>query len=359
MRLLPTCRSSKDEGGFALLLAIFVIALTTIIVLDFGASVRFDQRVSRAFAESTQADYVLKSGLNLAKALIVIPKLPGIAEDWLGDPWSLIASAPALPISGFIGEPRIMIVDEDGKIDINSIVSSTPAGGIPVPTGNPSTRGVGAPVTAPEFWRNTLNELFIRQGFFRETYEKDSFRTRGDAALDASVQVATLHDWIDSDTGSFRETTFDGEGIESRADKTWFYNRRFYTMSELALVPGMTLERVNRIAPYVRISAPDALQGTSAINVNTAPLEVLLALGFPESIAVEMVLQRLDLPIDTQTLKALVGGNEVLQRYTKVTSNEFSVYIRVVMPNTTRWMRAYLNRPARSSRVKVRSVEFY
>jgi len=113
---------TKDESGVALVLTVFVISLATILVVEFANTAHFDQRISRHYSESVQGDYILKSGLSFARILLELPKIDESANaDWLGEPWHAIASSPGLPISGFVGEPRMAIYDEDGKIDVNGI----------------------------------------------------------------------------------------------------------------------------------------------------------------------------------------------------------------------------------------------
>ncbi|HQH28674.1 MAG TPA: type II secretion system protein GspK, partial [Oligoflexia bacterium] len=121
------------------------------------------------------------------------------------------------------------------------------------------------------------------------------------------------------DSNSHSSANFPGQGIESSADKAWFYNRVFRTISELALVPGMTPERMSRIAPFVRTSQPQS----SKVNINTAPLEVLLAIGIPESQAREIFAERTNLPIDSAMLQNITAGDAQLARVAAVTSQEF------------------------------------
>ncbi|MCC6952862.1 MAG: hypothetical protein IT290_01960, partial [Deltaproteobacteria bacterium] len=96
----PFPTADRSERGVALLLAVFVITISSVIIFELGSQLRLDQQNSRAFSDGVRADYVLKSGLNLARLLIEIPKLDGAREDWLGEPWALVGSAPSLPIGG-------------------------------------------------------------------------------------------------------------------------------------------------------------------------------------------------------------------------------------------------------------------
>ena len=325
-------------------MTVFIVALATILVMDFAEETLRYQRSARNYSERIQADFMLKSAINLSRVLLEVPKFEGIKEDWLGEPWALIAAAPSLPISGFIGEPRLMIVDESGKINLNAIASTAssstnPFAGLsetPPTTPGEATGATPTQDDKPNFWKNAVNELFTNFGFRREQYAENEYRTLGNQGFEASDQVAVLNDWIDADSDSHHSAAFPGEGIESSADKAWFYNRPFRTLSDLLLVPGMTLDRLARIAPYVRVSR----DSDSKVNVNTAAPEVLLALGFQESQVVEMVQERTNLPITTELLKNLVEGGGQLEKATGVTSREFSVYAQVKMPNVTRWARA-------------------
>lgn len=344
----------SSERGVALLLVVFIIALSTVIVFDLGVSSRLDQRITRSFSEGVQAEFILKSELNLARLLLEVPKLEGIQEDWLNEPWALIGSAPALPISGFVGHPRLMIIDVAGKIDLNAIVSSS-SGSIPTPTGpatNPATQQA-------LFWMNSLRDLFGRQGFVREQYEANLFRTPGNVAYEAADQVAVLHDWIDSDKQSYSSASFDGDGFESQAPEGVFLNRPLLSMSELLAVPGMTPERVARVAKFTAVSSlPGGAQ--RQVNVNTAPIEVLIAIGFPEQQAIDIVQQRTNLPITQAILNTLVEGDAQLRQVTRVTSTEYQVLASVEMPSVTRWMEARVLVSGRTNRrSRVRWRQFY
>ena len=345
-----------DEAGFALILTVFIVALATILVLDFASETLAYQSNARASTERVQADFTLKSTLNVAKLLLELPKLPTVGsngelratrEDWLGETWAFASSLPSLP---FPGDPRLTIVDESGKININAIYAQNPFGGLnpnPTPTPPGAQDGDGGQQQQPQdptdFWKNALSDLFERRGFQREVYRPEARRTLGDTGYDANDQVAVLHDWIDPDSDSHSSGTFPGEGIESFAEKTWFYNRPLRSMSELALVPGMTLERIQAIGPFVKTSRTGF--GTAAkINVNTAPIDVLLALGFEEATVVRIEEQRAKGPIANEDLRDLVAGSlSQLPQAVGVTSQEFSAYAQVRGANSTRWAKALIS----------------
>lgn len=329
---------NTGEEGFALLMTTFVVALATLLVLGFAEETFQYQRTTHNYTERIQADFVLKSAMNLGKVLLELPKQEGISEDWLGEPWALLAGAQTLPISDFPGELKVMIVDEGGKIDINSVGSnSSTSTSTLYPTGSMTTAATTAQGDdRSNFWKNALRELLEQQGFIREAYGATSFRTLGNTAFAAADQVAIINDWVDSDSNSHSSASFPGEGIESSADSTWFYNRSLRSISELALVPGMTIERLSRLAPFIRVSP----NGNSRVNVNTAPAAVLIALGFPESQVEEMERERVNLPITKEMLSTLVTGDTQLGQVTTVTSQEYSIFAEAKMPSVSRWAKA-------------------
>ena len=334
-----------NEQGFALILTVFIVALLIILVLEFADETLAYQRSSRQYTEGIQSEFILKSGINLGKILLELPKEEGIREDWLGQPWALIAAAPSLPISGFLGEPRIAIFDEAGKINLNAMVEGAGRATAPPPISS-GAQIAGVPATPQQafdeqssYWKNALAQLFNQLGFQKESFKVELHRTPGNASYASNDQVAVVHDWLDIDDKAHSDASFPGEGIESGSNSQWFYNRPMRSLSELALVPGMTLERVSRVAPFLR-----AVSGvTSQINVNTAPLPVLVAMGFSESQAAEIVQERQSLPFNTEQLRTLVAGDAQLARVTTTRSQEFSVYARVATPNGVRYAKAILD----------------
>jgi len=335
-------------------MTVFVITLATIIVMDIGYRARYDRRSVRAFSESIQADFVLKSGVNLGRLLLEAPKLEGVQEDWLGEPWALIGAAPTLPVSGLPSDFRIEIVDEDGKIDINAILSTSQT----APTFPPAQPAGGQPPAAgpSQIWEEAVIRLFQNLGFVRDQYPAGDNRTIGNTAFEAENQVAVIHDWIDVDTDS-RKSAAGGDGIESLAPKEWFYNRPLKGISELLNIPGMTMERVRRAAPYVKTTSETGMFSRK-LNINTAPLESLLAVGIPDSVATTLVQGRLAGPVSSDQLKNFTTGNPQLGSILKTNSSLFTIYGRVAMPNSTRWIRATVSvQPGNPRRTQLKSIQ--
>lgn len=299
-------------------MTLFVVTLLTILVMELVDNSQLDLRISRSFSERIQSDYILKSLMNYGRVLIAMPKLEDetgvpLAADSQGDVWAQAQNG--VEALAFPGEPetRLQIVDEDSKININAIAADD----------------------NDHVWKGALKEIFLQQGFSREEFPEEEARTIGNLSYDAEDQVAVIRDWIDPDDESYSALTFSGEGIESASNGELFYNRPLKTLSELLLVPGMTLERIYNIAPYVKVKASAS---QDLLNINTVSPVTLAALQL-DTVIVEQILELR--PITQSYLATYRATLPIsLNRILRVESTEFTIYARVVMPNGTRWLRA-------------------
>ena len=324
---------NSNERGIALLLALFVIGLATILVFEFGRRARFDQSVSRGFVDSIQGDYVLKSGLNFGKLLLEI-KDPTVKEDWFREPWAMVAQLQSLPI-GVMGDPRMMIVDDSSKIDINWLPTEPPVSPTP-----------GAARSEAEVWRDTLAVIFEREGFVNEQYDPKNIAPLGMLGLKRYNQVAAIIDDIDGDYKSYPSSVgFKGKGIESGVDKTIFHDNLLKNFSELLSIPGMTLERVGRIAPFVTVSPSQSTTGR--LNINTVPVTIMKAMGFADDDAEKIDAQRMNAPIKQSDISTIVAFDPTLAPRFTSTSDEFSIYVRIKTATSTRWLHGTVKRNGR------------
>ena len=341
--------SRNNQRGFALVMTVFIIALATLIVMSFAQETYDYQRATRSFTERIQADYAIKSGFSFAEALIKLPKQTTVPDsDSFSDLWYQVGTLPALPISDFPGEFHFLIVDENSKINVNGIRGF----------GISSHSGV---MPEEDFWKNALSKLFQDANFPVGPYPNDRFYTLGNVGLDPDEQVAVIDDWIDLDHNSFvPNPNFGGRGKESSLDKNWFYNREMKFPSELAMVHGMTLENSAKIARFVRTwPAVD-----NQININTAPQEVLTAMGLnPKDVADVMALQQQG-GYDAAGLANLIAlyppnqaplFNKIFSRNSK----HFSAFVMVKMASSTRWGMAEISAtsPGPNRRTKVMRFE--
>ena len=336
-----------NEQGLALLMTVFVLSLATILTMGLAKETNTNLKSSRGFIEAIQAEFLLKSALN--QGIIALADKdrnePGIIENQTNDDnhtesWTVFNSGNELsPVSNIIGTYKVFITDESNKININTLNSNT-------------------------FWRDKLTLLMETQlGFVQETFPEEERRTLGNQAFNSANQVASIIDYIDTDSQSYTINGFKGAGIESR-QREWFpikSSGQIDTISELSNVPGMTVERLRRLAPYVKSSS----NNNSNLNIITAlksTPEILIALGAdPEAINAELsnISSGQYSPLDIRDNlfsgrfdQGLINSNTAFQ------SNFFSIIAEVQMPNISRWLRAEINLSS-GSNIEISKVEFY
>ena len=106
--------------------------------------------------------------------------------------------------------------------------------------------------------------------------------------------VAPVIDWIDPDSMASGSAGAEDETYLGLAPPYRAANQPFVSASSLRLVSGYTAAVDARIAPWVT-----ALPGATAINVNTAPPPVLIALGLSPAQAQAVVALRAKQPFTT------------------------------------------------------------
>jgi len=343
-KLAHTTVQHKSEKGFALLMVIFIISLSTILVTVFSSDTFAFLKRNRSLTDGLEAEYAAHSGMNLAITTLELPDDPSLPIK----PWQILNSMPSLPIPGFSGEIRVQIFDEGGKINLNSIVGSSLGGSTPNPgstAGQDPTGGNHLQTDVSDVWKFALSELFTQLGAeeqgFNRTRDSNEERspnalTLGGTPLPASQLVASLHDWIDADSQAFSSPNFPANGLEGAGNQEWFLNRPLKALDELARVPGFTNEFLQRLSPYVRAASTSDFR----INVNTAPPLVLQAIGFSQTEIGDIVKRRSVQWLTTDELQSMVQGSANLPRITTVSSGSFKILVRARSASTTKWLEA-------------------
>jgi general secretion pathway protein K len=220
---------AKQQQGVALITVVMIVALVT--VLGAGLLVR-DGVDKRRTGNILHRDQALQFALGVETWAWRILKDDGVKGqvDHLGEVW-----AYTLPAFNFEkGEVSGVISDQQGLFNLNNLV-------------------VDGKGSAADIAR--MQRLL--------TYLE----------LDPNLVYAVV-DWIDSDDqpmfGGGAETSY----YNNLPRPYHCANRLMISPSELRLVSGWDNETVNKVLPYV-----SALPERSAININTAPAEVLLTLG--------------------------------------------------------------------------------
>jgi general secretion pathway protein K len=217
------------QRGVALVTAVVLVAIATVIAVRLGTRAALDQRRTEGLAALDQGWHVAL-GAEAWAAEILSDDYEDDAEiDHLGEAWA--QPLPALPIDG--GEVRGAIEDMQGRFNLNSLVKAD----------------------------RTIDE------------EAVAIFERLLAAVDADPRWAgIMADWIDGDTIADIKGAEDGTYL-SQTPPYRTANGVITTTTELMALPGMTREEFEKIRPYV-----SALPISAKINLCTAKARLLTAL---------------------------------------------------------------------------------
>jgi len=215
------------QRGVAVVMAMGVVSLAAVVATAILVSHNAWSRRAELAAQHAQALELLQAGSDWARAVLGDDQRAN-SVDHLGEPWAV--RLPPMPLDN--GELVGHIEDQQGLFNLNNVVSG----------------GNLHPVQLARFQR-----LLVLLG------------------LPASLADA-LADWVDED-----DKPQPGHGAEDpyylALDPPYrAANRPLIDLDELSLVRGFDARTRARLAPYVA-----ALPASTAINVNTAPPEVLAA----------------------------------------------------------------------------------
>ena len=246
----PRRRIARPRRGIALVLVLLVVAILTILVVEFQFNTRVTTRISGNVADDLKAYYLAKSGVHIA-AKVLVDDAKNTKDDDLTEDWA--QELPPIPAGD--GAVQVKITDENTKVNVNRIARR---GGTP--------------------------DLRMLQEF------EELLTTLGQ---DPVIATAVL-DWTDEDasqnkTGTAEDSAY---GYSSQALPYPCKNQPLDTVAELNLVAGVTADVYRVIAPYVSIYAD------RRININTADATMLKAVLLSidpkadETIATRIVEQR-------------------------------------------------------------------
>ncbi len=232
------------ERGVALITAIVLVAIATMLAVHIGTRAALDLRRTAGLAALEQGWHVALGAEAWAAEVLSDDYDDDPGVDHLGEAWA--QPLPALPVDG--GEVRGSVEDMQGRFNVNNLRF-----------GDPPTREA----SIARFQR-----LLVLVG-------ADGRWAR------------IMADWVDDDTISgIPEGAEDGTYL-SQNPPYRAANRAVTTTTEMMALPGMTRDEFERIRPYVA-----ALPAGTPINLCTAKAPVLTALieggtdfGDPELLA--------------------------------------------------------------------------
>jgi len=220
-----------QQQGTALLLALLIMAMASILLLNIQQRLALDLARSESLAASLRASAYVAGLEALAGKALREDQDREPELDTLNSPWA--QQLPALPIPG--GVVSGSLTSMDGRFNLNSLLDSN---------------GVDDPAA-----RQTLERLL--------------------ANLNLPVLlVDRILDWIDSDNIP-RPQGGEDQFYLSRPQPYLSANQPLAHFSELRLIGGMDAETVQILQPHVSVLPP----GRRRINVNLATVPLLMALS--------------------------------------------------------------------------------
>lgn len=272
------------QQGAALLMAMAIMAVAAIAATTMLVALSTWSRQAGLVTDRVQAEELVMAGADWTRAMLFDDRRSSGDLDYDGEPWAL--RLPPIPFEN--GELAGQIEDQQGLFNLNNLV-----------------RNGKLDVTQYVRFQRLLSILGL------------------------PVQLAgTLADWLDADSivqpaGGAEDAYY---GALSHPYLT--ANRPLMDVDELAMVRGFDTSVRVRLAPFVT-----ALPATTALNVNTAPAEVLAAVvdGLDLDSARTLVARRNGLFYrnNADFLSQLGNGASVPSQDIRVGSDYFLVSLRV------------------------------
>jgi len=220
----------RRQRGVALITAVLMVALATMLAVDVGFRGFLDQRRAGTLFALDQG-FEVALGAEAWAADFLKKDLQNSQTDHLGETWA--RPLPPLPIDGGSVEGRLE--DMQGRFNLNNLVNAD----------------------------GTTNPAAVQQ------------LERILAMLRIETSWATvMADWIDQDTQPGFPDGAEDSVYTGLAPPHLTANMPITRVSELLVMPGFGPERYQRLKPYVA-----ALPGGTPLNVCTAPGVVLDALS--------------------------------------------------------------------------------
>ena len=290
----------RTQGGIALIIVLAIVAILSIVVLEFTQSIRVEMYVSANYDAHTQALYSAKAGVEYA--IYVLRSDEDLNKDWLGDSW-------AQPLELTIGEiappprPKGEEADEDYELyDVSERERDADA----VEARDGGTARVAIADEERKIGLTSLSGRSRTPGLMSTALERliEDLHVPG-ASYNATDLVEQMTDWVDDNDEGVWEYTY--EGLE---DPYTPPNRPFDSVYELRLLADMSDTLLYGTVPFpddqeTRDEYENGLgadwsyglinfvhtQSIDSINVNTAPREVLAAL-FDDPYVAEEIIER-------------------------------------------------------------------
>jgi general secretion pathway protein K len=229
-------KNFKNNGGFALMMTIWIVVFLSVVAMSFTFSSRFSTAMTRNFKEGTIAYASALSGYH--EVLEYLSSDKDAAVDFVDENGRFYLERDSEPVPEVIpfdgAEVKVFVSDAAGKINLNF------AGD------------------------DILNKIFNHLGL-----EPDVKREL----------IDSLKDWVDPDDAHRLN------GAEDEYYQEFGYvakNDKLDVIDELILVKGFTREMLYGSRDFVPLASLVTTFGSGGVNINTASSEVMRLLGVAE-----------------------------------------------------------------------------
>ncbi|MBW1722370.1 MAG: type II secretion system minor pseudopilin GspK [Deltaproteobacteria bacterium] len=319
--LLPI---SKKKEGIALLIVLVIVALLVAVVVEFNRIAIADIDTSKNFGDSQKILYIGISGVHAIQEILYLEGVytpsDNLQEEWANSE-TYFKAATALMDEG---EVKGSISDEESRININALVGGD--GNF-----NPEQLAI---------WKRLLSNP-------RFSLSEE----------DIDIIIYGIKDWIDADdevSGIYgaEEAFYQGMGYHCK-------NGPMNGVEEMLLVKGITPEIFYGNRHRDGIGQYFTVYGKGRININTAPIPVLMALSdqMSEDIALEMdnfrhdPVNRADLANKLWYKKVWPFEKSLPDDLLTISSRFFSVRIHVSLGESRKEIAAIVSRSENGSRI--------
>lgn len=335
-----------NHRGMALLIALTIISLIVTLTLQFNRNMRQGLLASGISSNSVRTESMARSGITLAM-LVLDEDMKDNTFDSPHDKWGLLADENLSSLFT-TGSLHVRIIDESGKLQINSLIKDNKQQASP-------QQGTQKPNATQETSRNILWRLLRQEPFSLEDSK-------------ARTIIDSLIDWMDSDDGDM-EQEFGAESshYQSLTPPYACKNGPVESLEELLLVQGITPDLFYGTDKHPGLASLLTIQGNDGlINVNSAPPLLLQALS--DDLTPEMTAELVSFREDKNNKEVLasptwmtnvlpsLGGKNALKNIT-VVSRFFTIVSQAQINSTTRTITASVKRTNEKSTILSWKVE--
>ncbi len=284
-------QSKSRQSGIALVIVLWMLSLLIILATGYSRMVRIETGLTANLVHSNQAKAIAEAGVWQAVSELLKPRVEQI---WKTDGTNYSHEFKQ-------GNINLKIIDESGKIDLNTA-------------------------------RSDLLYGLIQSSDASESTEEDHLQL-----------LQAILDWRDKDN-LVRTNGAEDDDYQRLDYEYGAKDGSFNSLDELQLVLGMTTTIYNRLKPALTIHSHQA-----GINPNSAPREALLAIpGISVEQVDDFIESRLNIT-DTQTPPPLIGIDS--KHLSKSIGQIFSISSEGIIHDTHAklevivLMKQYINRP--------------